>query len=171
MEEIQYPVGRWIMPSEITEAELKILLEECVSLSYDYKNLTGHLTDSELAKTYREGGWDIRTIIHHMADTHQWHYIRLMQALTEYEPAGYMGNATSWGNIEQYKNMDIEASLDLLINIHIRYTKVFSQLFGTELKRGYFHTGRQVFVYLPQALHMIVWHLKHHLAHINLALK
>ena len=44
------------------------------------------LTDAQLDTPYRPGGWTVRQVVHHLADSHIHSYIRFKLALTEDEP-------------------------------------------------------------------------------------
>jgi hypothetical protein len=171
MEHLQYPVGKW-SPKEITDSkEIKSLSKDILKYAAQYRNLTENLDNQELAKTYREGSWNIRQLVHHVADSHLFHYLRLKHALTEDKPVGVLGKINDWAEMADYTEGPIEDSLLMIESVHRRYVLLFESLNPEVYDRSYFHPFRQLYVTIPQSLDMIVWHLRHHLAHIEIALK
>jgi DinB superfamily len=171
MEHLQYPVGKW-SPKEITDSqEIKSLSKDILKYAAHYRNLTENLDNQQLAKTYREGGWNIRQLVHHVADSHLFHYLRLKHALTEDKPVGVLGKINDWAEMADYTEGPIEDSLLIIESVHRRYVLLFESLNPEVYERSYFHPFRQLYVTIPQSLDMIVWHLRHHLAHIEIALK
>jgi hypothetical protein len=171
MEHLQYPVGKW-SPKEITDnQEIKDLAADILKYSSQYRILTENLDTDELSKTYREGSWNIRQLVHHVADSHLFHYLRLKHALTEEKPNGVLGKINDWAEMADYTEGPIEDSLLMIESVHRRYVLLFKSLSPEVYDRSYFHPFRQLYVTIPQSLDMIVWHLRHHLAHIEIALK
>src|SRR5260370_7483221 len=82
----RYPVGKFAMPTSITPALRQAAIEEIACVPVKVRSAVAGLTDSQLETPYREGGWTVRQVIHHMADSHMTAYIRLRLALTETEP-------------------------------------------------------------------------------------
>jgi hypothetical protein len=168
LEYLQYPVGRW-QYTELTNYETHSLLLQMISLAAGYKKITSSLTDAQLSKQYRPGSWNIRQLVHHVADTHLWHYARLKHALVFDAQPGYATDINVLASLPDYTE-PIAASLELIIAIHNKYKELYSKLSPEQLSRSYYHKMRDLNIPLPQALDMTVWHLKHHLAHINIAL-
>jgi hypothetical protein len=172
MEDLQYPVGKWIQKEEAyTAAEIQNMLAEILKYAEAYRPLCKNLSDKELAQTYRPEGWNIRQLVHHVADTHLFHYLRLKHAITEDKPVGVLGKINEWAELADYTDGPIEDSLLMIESVHKRYVFLFKSLTEDQYPKSYFHPFRQVHVTLTQALSMIVWHLKHHLAHIEIALR
>ncbi len=136
-----------------------------------YKELTQHLSEEDLEKTYREGSWTIRQVVHHVADTHLFHFIRLKHALTEENAVGVIGNVNAWAVLPDTQKAPIADSLQMIESTHKRYAYVFANIPASDYGRTYFHPFRQINVTVPQALDMVIWHLKHHLGHIEIALR
>jgi hypothetical protein len=171
MENLQYPVGKWSGKTEFSQQEIDGFAAEILTLASQYRSLTESLTDDQLAKTYREGGWNIRQLVHHVADSHLFHYLRLKHALTEDQPNGVLGKINDWAEMADYTEGPVEDSLLMIESVHRRFVFLFKSLAPDVYNRSYFHPFRQLYVTIPQSLDMIVWHLKHHLAHIAIALK
>lgn len=170
IEQIQYPIGKWVAKNHYSFEEIQQNIAELLAYSLKYKELTQHLSEEDLAKTYREGSWTVRQIVHHVADTHLWHFIRIKQALTEENPHGVFGNVNALSALPDSAKAPIEDSLQMIESTHKRYAYVCSNIPESEYSRTYYHPFRQINVTLPQAIDMTVWHTKHHLRHMEIAL-
>ena len=170
IEQIQYPIGKWVAKNHYSSEEIQQNIAELLAYSLKYKELTQHLSEEDLAKTYREGSWTVRQIVHHVADTHLWHFIRIKQALTEENPHGVFGNVNALSALPDSSKAPIEDSLQMIESTHKRYAYVCLNISESDYNRTYYHPFRQINVTLPQAIDMTVWHTKHHLRHMEIAL-
>lgn len=167
----QFPIGRWHYPDHLTATELTDRITQLRELPRQYRELTEALSNDELARLYRPGSWTIRQLVHHVADTHQWHYFRIKHALTLPETVvGIASTMNDWATQPDGKNAPLGPSLAILEGVHERLAYLFDHLTEADLQKAYFHQGRQLNVSLAQAIDMVVWHGQHHLAHIRLAL-
>lgn len=167
----QFPIGRWHCPDHLTATELTDRVTQLRELPRQYRELIELLSDGDLARLYRPGSWTIRQVVHHMADTHQWHYFRIKHALTLPEAAtGILSTVNDWVAQPDGHNAPLAPSLAILDGVHQRLAYLYERLSETELQKAYYHPFRQLNVSLPQALDMVVWHGQHHLAHIRLAM-
>ena len=169
-ESIQYPIGKWVSKDHYSSEEIKQNMADILAYALKYKELTEHLSEEDLEKTYRNDSWTVRQLVHHVADTHLWHFIRIKQVLTEENPAGVMGNVNALSSLPDSANAPIGDSLLMIESTHKRYAYVFSNIPSSDYGRTYYHPFRQINVNLLQAIDMTVWHLKHHLGHIEIAL-
>lgn len=168
----QFPIGRWSGQTDFTADELKTRIQQLRELPTQYRELTESLSDDELSRTYRPGSWTVRQLVHHVADTHQWHYFRIKHALTLPEIApGMFSDVNNWSQQPDGRNLDVAPSLAILEGLHERLAYFYEQLPEADLKKAYYHPFRQINVSLAQAIDMVVWHAQHHLAHIGLAIK
>jgi hypothetical protein len=170
LEQIQYPVGKWVAQEDYSGEEIKQNIETMLIYANRYRELTAGLSDEVLAKTYREGSWNIRQVVNHVADTHLWHFLRIKQALTETNPIGVFGDVNALALLPDYLDAPIEDSLQMIESTHKRYAYLFANIPESSYARTYYHPFRQIDVSLRKALSMTVWHLKHHLGHIQIAL-
>jgi len=171
IESILYPVGKWTSKDHYSSEEIEQNIANIIAYALKYKELTQHLSEEDLEKTYREGSWTIRQLVHHVADTHLWHFIRIKQALTEENPQGIFGNVNALSALPDSAKAPIEDSLQMIESTHKRYAYVFSNIPVSDYERTYYHPFRQINVTLPQALDMTVWHAMHHFGHIEIALE
>ena len=167
----QFPIGRWGNQIDFTPDELRSRIEQLRELPAQYRELTAPLSEEALQRTYRPRSWTIRQLVHHMADTHQWHYFRIKHTLTMPDVApGILSNVTDWAYQPDGQNMAVAPSLAILEGVHERLAYLYKHLSEADLQRAYYHPFRQMNVSLAQAIDMVVWHAEHHLAHIRLAL-
>lgn len=127
------------------------------------------LSKAELALMYRENSWDIKTLVHHCADSHMHALLRLKWALSEDIPEikGYDEGITA--TFQDYL-ISIETSLSLLSGLHARMEHLLLSLSPAERNRMYLHTGHNETFTIKETAAMYAWHGQHHLAHIDLAL-
>jgi hypothetical protein len=123
------------------------------------------LNDSQLDTPYREGGWTLRQVVHHLADSHANAYIRCKLALTEDWPTVKTYDEAAWANLADSRLLPIEGSLALVEALHGRWVALLESLSDEDFQKGYEHPqqGRQN---LAKALAIYDWHSRHHTAHI-----
>ena len=127
------------------------------------------LSESELLLTYREDSWDIKTLVHHCADSHMHAILRVKWALTEEVPSiiGYEQDPTAL--LADYE-LPLETSLSLLDGLHPRLAHLLGSLTPEQRQRTYLHTGHDRTFTIEETAAMYAWHGMHHLAHIEIAL-
>lgn len=136
-----------------------------------YEALVTTLSDTDLLKTYREGSWNIRQLIHHVADIQMLHFLRMKKALTENDYTEVtLINMDGWAETTDGKTAPVEDSLQMLAGITKRYVFLLKALSEDALQISYYHPLRGYDITQAQAIAMSAWHLQHHLAHIKLAL-
>lgn len=124
------------------------------------------LSEEQLDTPYREGGWTVRQLVHHVADSHMNSYVRFRLALTEDWPAIKAYDEKAWAELPDAKSAPIELSLALLDGVHARWVALLRTLDEGQWQRGYVHpqSGRQT---LAEAAALYEWHSRHHVAHIE----
>lgn len=172
MEELKYPVGRFDWDK--TDWQLEELLESVVkiqSLPNDLAKLINEITKEDLQKTYREGGWNVLQIIHHLADSHMNAWIRTKLVLSEVNPIVKPYQESEWAKEKDYA-YTYESSYIILVGLHQRWSLLLLETLKTPelLLRTYFHPEYKKKFTLAQLIACYGWHSRHHLAHIQLAL-
>jgi len=164
----RYPIGTMF---DAIEGEIDY--DACVQSIADFPRSLqlrfGDLSDAELSLTYREDSWDIKTLIHHCADSHMHAMLRVKWALTEEVPSiiGYEEGPTA--TLADYE-LNIEPTLALLEGLHARLAALLKSLTPEQRERTYLHTGHGQTFSINQTAAMYAWHGMHHLAHIEIAL-
>lgn len=167
IESLKYPIGRF----QYTNAadELANSIERMSTLPSRLQNAVAGLTIEQLDNPYREGGWTLRQVIHHLADSHINAYTRLKLAVTENNPEIRPYDETRWAECDDAKQGDIQLSLDLLDALHKRLVVFLKSLNSEQLNRTYFHPVNKKQSTIVEVVSMYAWHGDHHLAHITKA--
>ena len=128
------------------------------------------LTDQQLRAQYRPGSWNVRQLVHHCADSHMHALLRTKRALTEPEARihGYLQAPTA--TLPDY-TLPVEPSLLILDGVHAHFAALLAALTSEQCDRGYFHAENQRAYRIPEIAALYAWHGRHHLAHIELALR
>jgi len=164
--DLRYPIGRFSPPesalSGIRAAHIQALRELPVHL----QSAVAGLGDAQLDTPYREGGWTVRQVVHHVADSHANSYVRFKLALTQDWPTIKPYDEAAWANLADSRRMPVESSLALIAALHSRWVALLETLSEEDFLRGYVHpeSGRQD---LATALAIYAWHSRHHTAHIT----
>lgn len=171
MEDRKFPIGPLTLQDTYSPTELTQFIDIIAAAPAKYRHLTQNLTPNDLAKTYREGSWTVQQLVHHVADMQLLHFFRMKKALTEpsYEVVTLV-DMNAWATTPEALTAPIEDSLLLFEGVHRRYAYLAKSLSKESLAISYFHPVRQIRLNQAQALAMSAWHVRHHLAHIQLAL-
>jgi len=130
------------------------------------RKATAGLSEAQLGTPYREGGWTVRQVVHHLADSHMNSFVRTKLALTEDTPTIKPYNQNAWATTEDAQRMDIAPSLSLFEGLHARFVALLSSLRPEDFERTFNHPESGP-VTLNRQLQIYAWHGKHHIAHIT----
>jgi uncharacterized damage-inducible protein DinB len=162
----RYPVGKFAMPTGITPALRQTAIEEIANSPANVRAAVAGLTDPQLDTPYREGGWTVRQVVHHIADSHMNAYVRLRLALTESEPTIKPYQEADWARLEDAQHAPVEISLNLLEPLHDRWVRLLRSVTPEQYARPVRHpeSGLRNVDWL---LFLYAWHGRHHTAHIT----
>lgn len=163
--DLQYPIGKFTRPQTLTPAERSAAIETIAALPAQLAAALQGLDDAQLGTPYRPGGWTIRTLVHHIADSHMNAYSRMRLAMTENWPAIFAYDQNAWATLPDY-TLPAGVSLQIVEGLHQRWAASLRGVSEADwASRGFMHpeNGSQT---LEQALAMYQWHARHHLAHI-----
>jgi hypothetical protein len=167
--DLRYPIGRFI-PSEGSTPEVRAAQIEVLSgLPERMTDAVQGLTEAQLDTPYREGGWNVRQTVHHVADSHANACIRFKLALTEDWPTIKPYEEALWAELADSR-LPIHPSLHLLAALHLRWVTLIESMTEGDFQKGYIHPsikengGRQP---LHEVLAVYAWHSRHHTAHIT----
>jgi uncharacterized damage-inducible protein DinB len=166
LDNLRYPVGKKSY-DPVNPSEYPQLLETIANLPRALRQAVAGLSDEQLDTRYREGGWTVRQVVHHLADSHMNAYVRVKLALTESSPTVKTYEEARWAELPDSK-APIELSLKLLESLHERWLLVWRGVPAGELrKKGFHHPDYAEYITLDQVLGMYAWHCRHHTAHIT----
>ena len=171
LDALKYPVGKYDSPTEITEETFDLWIITIESLPEKLKKLVGNLSYDELELQYRPGSWNIKQVVHHLADSHMNSFIRFKLILTEDNPTIKPYDEAAWAKTADADNEEITDSIDILEGLHKRWVTLLKSLKDEHKKRTYFHPEYDQQFTLEWMLGLYDWHCKHHLAHIKQAIE
>ncbi|HQW84257.1 MAG TPA: putative metal-dependent hydrolase [Ferruginibacter sp.] len=165
-ENLKYPIGKYIVQpfSNTLFAEWLIDIK---NLPQHLENAVLNLDEVQLDTAYREDGWTIKQVVHHVADSHMNAYIRFKLGLTEDNPTIKPYDEAAWALLSDTKNLPINISLTLLHSLHIRFYELLKNMTVDDMDRTIFHPDHKKQFTLWELLGMYAWHGKHHTAHIT----
>ncbi len=166
LEELKYPIGLFHVPDTISREQIDQWITDLENLPAIVRNLVESLNDEQLAEPYRPGGWTIRQLIHHIADSHHNSYIRFKWALTEETPVIKVYDQEKWARLHDSLQAPIAMSLDHLQAIHFKLVYLLRGLSQEDLKRGFIHPETNSFTSLEENIGRYSWHGRHHTQHI-----
>lgn len=163
----RYPIGKFKLDvSPTTAEERRRLIADIEETPAALRAAVRGLTPEQMETPYREGGWTVRQVVHHVPDSHMNAYIRFKMALTEEEPTIKPYEESRWAELEDSRSTPIEVSLSLMDSLHDRWAHVLKAIQPEQWKRKFRHPEMGV-VSLEQSLILYAWHGKHHVAHIT----
>lgn len=163
--DIRYPIGSFQPVEEITSNKLEAWINDIEELPALLRNVVKNLSNEKVDTPYRPGGWTVRQVIHHLADSHMNAYIRLKLTLTEETPTVKAYDENKWAELVDY-SLPIETSLLLLESLHVHWTYLLRHLTPEDMKRKFLHPENGE-VTLDRLIALYAWHGKHHVAHIT----
>ena len=165
MEELKYPIGKFRRPEQVSSMDIQNWILAIKTLPADMRSAVAGLNESQLDTPYREGGWTVRQVVHHVADSHMNSFIRFKLALTEDNPTIKPYLESLWAEQPDY-NTPVEFSLNLLDGLHARMTVMLEHLKEEDWGKTFVHPERGRIMRLDVNLSLYAWHGKHHIAHI-----
>ncbi|MDX8364684.1 YfiT family bacillithiol transferase [Cytobacillus sp. IB215665] len=161
----RYPIGHFEYNGEITADVTNDWINDIEKLPQLLRDSVSGLDNHQLDTPYRTGGWTVRQVVHHLADSHMNAYIRFKLALTEDTPEIRPYEEGKWAELPDSK-LPIDMSLSLLEALHIRWTKLLRSLQAADMEKTFIHpdSGK---VTVGKNIGIYAWHGRHHLAHIT----
>jgi len=169
MEHLQYPAGKFELPSEYTKEAIDLWVSQIASLPSEFISVAKSLSESQLDTPYRPEGWTGRQVIHHIADSHMNALVRLKLALTEDVPTVKPYIEASWAEQSDYR-MPIDSSLSILTGIHAHLSNLLQHMSEDDFKREFTHPQYKYTRPIAYLCALYAWHGKHHTGHLKLLL-
>jgi len=165
-QDLRYPIGKYIA-QPFTDKQLQEWLIDIKNLPQHLENAVLNLDAPQLDTPYREGGWMVKQVVHHVADSHMNAYTRFKLGLTENNPAIKPYDEVAWAEMKDSLEMPINISLTLLHALHSRWYYFLKDVTEADLQRTVFHPEHKKEMTLWHLLGMYAWHSRHHVAHIT----
>lgn len=167
MDLIRYPIGQFEYEEEISLQTRNGWIDELTKLTERVKQAIDGLTEEELNHRYREGGWSLRQVVHHIADSTMHSYIRFKWALTEVNPLIKPYDEADWGELPDAREGSVYLSLQLLEGLVARFVTLLRSMDDADFARTFRHPELEEPQRLDYFLGFSVWHGKHHVAQIT----
>lgn len=171
MSEERYPVGPNPYPKTYTEADLRNWIDDLKKLPQHLEQELKGLSDDDLETPYRDGGWTIRQVVNHLADSHTNMYLRVRMALTQSNPTILPYDQDSWAMLIDAEDGPVEPSIKMLDGIHSRLIHLFDSLRHGEFERSFVHPEDDRTYKVWEVISTYAWHSRHHLAHVKMGKK
>ncbi len=171
LEQLKYPIGKFKKPETITAEMLKEAIKILEFFPEQLKLMTYNLKDVQLDQPYREGGWTIRQLIHHIADSHSHAYIRVRWTLTEDNPMIKAYDQDAFAKLFDYAKAPIAWSLSHIEAVHQKLVYILKNLEESQWERTFQHPETGDEISLKAITMLYSWHSMHHFSHIKNALR
>ena len=166
MDDPRYPIGKFEAPQVYDPAVRATLIQKIEEVPGRLRDAVDGLSESQLDHPYREGGWTVRQVVHHLPDSHLNSYIRFKLAVTEDQPTIKPYDEAQWARLLDATSADVEVSLGLLEALHRRWVLFLRSLSEAQFSRTFRHPELGT-ISLNQNLALYAWHGRHHVAHIT----
>jgi len=162
----RYPIGEY-EPQPFSIPTKVEWLADLKFLPLALENVILNLDEDQLHTPYREGGWTVHQLVHHVADSHMNAYIRFKLALTEDNPTIKTYEEQLWAEMNDVVKLPVNISLTLLHALHARWYEALKYVSDDDWNnRTIFHPVQKKTVRLWSLLGSYAWHGRHHVAHI-----
>lgn len=162
LEKHSYPIGRFVPAETYTPRLLEAWIGSIRSIPLLLDYCIENLDEAQLNTPYREGGWTIVQVIHHIADSHMNAYVRLKLALTEDKPTIKPYEEQLWAELPDVFDVPVNVSITLIHALHRRWTSMLVLMKDEDWTREYYHPASQQYMPLWQMTNNYSWHGKHH---------
>ena len=166
--DVKFPIGKLQVPENVTVEDIQEWLRDIETYTTHLRETVDFLSEEELSKTYREGSWNIRQLVHHIADSQLNMYQRLKLALTDENPTVPGFDQDKWA-IQPDTQLPVESSIKMLEGINERIVSLGHSLTEEQLDRTFTHQENGE-ITVATKIAKLAWHEQHHLAHIKIAL-
>jgi DinB superfamily len=164
--DLRYPIGEFRPVQTNTAAERTALIDSIAETPARLAAAVAGLVAAQLETPYRPGGWTVRQLVHHIADSHMNAVFRFKLTLTEDEPTLKTYEESRWAELADTKTPPIELSVVLIENLHKRWSLLLRSLAPSDWTRKFRHPAWGLGT-LDFLLAQYAWHGRHHVAHIT----
>lgn len=163
--DLRYPIGKLARRSSLSSTDRRAAIDAIAAAPAQLRTAVRGLSDPQLDTSYRPGGWTVRQLVHHVADSHMNAFIRFRLALTEDHPTVKPYDEAEWAKLAD-ATMPIDVSLDLLERLHQRMVHLLRSLDDKDFQRTINHPENGSMT-LDALLDTYAWHGRHHIAHVT----
>ncbi|HEY6902241.1 MAG TPA: putative metal-dependent hydrolase [Puia sp.] len=163
--DLRYPIGQY-QPHPYSDSRKQEWLNDIKFLPQLLENAIENLDEAQLLTPYRDGGWTVQQVVHHVADSHINAMCRFKLGLTENHPTIRPYDEAAWAKLIDVQTIPVNVSITLLYALHTRLHAVVSDITMDQWERTVHHPEAGKDMTLWYLLGNYAWHGKHHTAHI-----
>jgi hypothetical protein len=161
-----FPIGVFTPVLPASAAVRQAATEDIALLPARLRAAVAGLGDTQLDTPYRQGGWTVRQLVHHVADSHINAYIRFKLALAEDAPTIKPYDQEVWAVMADGR-LPPDPSLGIVDGVHARWTALIRGLREEQFARTFFHPELGAAQSLDRQVQHYAWHGRHHVAHVT----
>lgn len=164
--DLRYPIGRLERRTQLSGDERRVAIDAIADAPNALRAAVANLSDEQIDTPYRAGGWTVRQLVHHVADSHMNAYTRFRLAFTEDNPTIKPYDEARWAELDDARTMPIDVSLDLLDRMHLRLVTLLRSIPADDFQRTMTHPDNGPMT-VDALLGVYSWHGRHHVAHVT----
>jgi uncharacterized damage-inducible protein DinB len=166
MSDPRYPIGKFERRDQLSAEERRSMIDQIAATPMRMREAIAGLTREQLDTPYRDGGWTVRQVVHHVPDSHLNSYTRFKLALTEDVPTIKPFDEARWAELSDSRETPIETSLSMLGALHDRWVRLLRSMSDADFQRKLKHPESGT-MSLDTMVALYAWHGRHHVAHIT----
>jgi hypothetical protein len=166
MSDPRFPIGKFTFDGPTDQEQRTKLIDDIAQTPANLRAAVKGLTPQQIETPYRDGGWTVRQVVHHVPESHMNAFIRFKLALTEDSPTIKPYMEDRWANLPDVKSTPLEISFVMLDSLHDRWVRLLRALQPPDWKRTFTHPELGTLP-LEKNLALYAWHGRHHVAHIT----
>ena len=167
MADPRYPIGKFSFDGDLSDAARAARIADIEAAPRLLRAAAEGMSERQLDTPYREGGWTVRQVVHHVPDSHLNAYVRFKLALTEDAPTIKPYDEALWAALPDSRETPVAVSLTLLDALHQRWVTLLRAMAPADFSRTFIHPEHGRSMSLDQVLALYAWHGKHHLGHVT----
>jgi uncharacterized damage-inducible protein DinB len=167
MADLRYPIGKFARRDSLTSEERRAFIDQIAQAPQRMRDAVRGLDDAQLDTAYREGGWTVRQVVHHVPDSHLNAYTRIKLALTEDNPTIKPYDENAWAKLPDSRETPVETSLQMIEALHARWVALMRAMSDADFRRTFRHPEYPGDFTLDGLVALYAWHGRHHAAHIT----
>lgn len=167
MDSIRYPIGRFEPKKTYSRRQTGDNIARLAELPSRLEKAVFYLSEQQLETQYREDGWTIRQVVHHIIDSHTNGYVRTKWLLTENEPVIKTYDQDKWASLYDSEHAPLILSFDFIRGVHGRWVYLLNGLNDEDFKRVFIHPEKDKRQSLAEVVALYAWHGAHHLAQVQ----
>jgi hypothetical protein len=162
----RYPTGKFHFNTNVTPELRQRFIAAIRDTPPALRAAVRGLTEAQLNTPYRDGGWTVRQVVHHVPESHMNAFVRFKLALTEDNPTIKPYDENAWVNLGDVARVPVETSVALLEALHERWVTLMEAMAPADFERPLMHPEVGA-ITLDRLLQLYAWHGPHHVAHVT----